>query len=162
MESTSEPGRIHCSSKTRELLETTGKYVFTSRGEIDVKGKGLMETSWLESSLYMSASPGQADLASVLDKARSLLNSCPVERSYDSLFPKTKRLSMSAQSSSFGSFINDSTLDESSQQRGENSYSYTEKAIDEVSRSFRRSSKIAYDALQSNSLMLAANSTERS
>jgi guanylate cyclase len=46
MESHGEPDRIHVSDVTNDLL---GKRFKTSeRGEIDVKGKGLMRTFWLE------------------------------------------------------------------------------------------------------------------
>ena len=45
MESHGEPGKIHVSQPTRELLE--GRFRFADRGEVAVKGKGLMRTSFL-------------------------------------------------------------------------------------------------------------------
>jgi adenylate cyclase len=45
LESTSEPGRIHVSSRVSERL--AGAYTFTSRGSIDLKGKGVTETCFL-------------------------------------------------------------------------------------------------------------------
>ena len=45
MESHGEPSRIHVSQATRDLLE--GKFRFADRGEITVKGKGAMHTSFL-------------------------------------------------------------------------------------------------------------------
>ena len=39
--------RIHLSEATRNLLETTGRYILEPRGPIEVKGKGLMNTYWL-------------------------------------------------------------------------------------------------------------------
>lgn len=47
MESNGEPGRIHCSSYTAEPLIASGKYLLSERGEINVKGKGVMNTYWL-------------------------------------------------------------------------------------------------------------------
>jgi len=47
MESTSEPGKIHISEKTRDYLEGVGQ--LTSRGEITLKGKGVWSTFFLES-----------------------------------------------------------------------------------------------------------------
>jgi adenylate cyclase len=45
MESTGTPGRIQVTESTyRRLCE---KYTFEPRGEIDVKGKGLMKTYFL-------------------------------------------------------------------------------------------------------------------
>ena len=46
MESHGEPGRILVSAATRELLRET--FVCTPRGVIDIKGKGAMETYYLE------------------------------------------------------------------------------------------------------------------
>ncbi|XP_053378037.1 atrial natriuretic peptide receptor 1-like [Mercenaria mercenaria] len=48
MESTGEPMKIHISEPTKILLEKMGGFYTTFRGEISVKGKGLMKTHWLE------------------------------------------------------------------------------------------------------------------
>jgi class 3 adenylate cyclase len=53
MESTSEPGRIHISEALNEALakalnEGLIKAHTVPRGEIEVKGKGLMTTFWLQ------------------------------------------------------------------------------------------------------------------
>ncbi len=45
MESTSEPGRVQVSQRTRDALGDA--YTFESRGEVDVKGKGTMQTYFL-------------------------------------------------------------------------------------------------------------------
>ncbi|XP_023220693.1 atrial natriuretic peptide receptor 1-like isoform X1 [Centruroides sculpturatus] len=47
MESTGEPLKIHISSSTKHLLDRFGSFIVVPRGEIDVKGKGKMETYWL-------------------------------------------------------------------------------------------------------------------
>jgi class 3 adenylate cyclase len=47
LESSSEPGKIHISEKTRDYLEGSGQ--LTPRGEITLKGKGLWNTFFLES-----------------------------------------------------------------------------------------------------------------
>jgi class 3 adenylate cyclase len=44
MESTGIPGRVHCTERFK--LKLKERYSFTSRGPMEVKGKGLMET-WL-------------------------------------------------------------------------------------------------------------------
>jgi class 3 adenylate cyclase len=46
MESHGEPSLIHVSQATRDLLE--GRYRFTDRGELPVKGKGMMRTAFLD------------------------------------------------------------------------------------------------------------------
>ncbi|XP_018913543.2 soluble guanylate cyclase 88E isoform X1 [Bemisia tabaci] len=46
MESTCEPMKIHISQSTRDLLSPN--YKVKERGEIQVKGKGVMKTYWLE------------------------------------------------------------------------------------------------------------------
>ncbi len=51
-ESTSEPGRIHCSFTTKIELEcrANADYEFISRGMIEMKGKGELQSYWLEAS----------------------------------------------------------------------------------------------------------------
>ncbi|MGH8492072.1 MAG: adenylate/guanylate cyclase domain-containing protein [Moraxellaceae bacterium] len=46
MESQGEPGRIQVSMDAMQQLEA--QFSFTPRGSIDVKGKGRMDTWWLE------------------------------------------------------------------------------------------------------------------
>ena len=46
MESHGEAGKIHCSNKVYEILNH--KFMFEQRGEIEVKGKGIMQTWYLE------------------------------------------------------------------------------------------------------------------
>lgn len=56
MESSGEPGRIHVSGEMAKRLRNTeakerkGEMALLLRGEIDIKGKGLMETYWLDPS----------------------------------------------------------------------------------------------------------------
>ncbi|WKY07218.1 hypothetical protein Q1695_006997 [Nippostrongylus brasiliensis] len=50
MESNGKPSRIHISATAHDLLMRNfpGCYVVSSRGEIIIKGKGVMETFWLD------------------------------------------------------------------------------------------------------------------
>lgn len=48
MESNGEAGRIHCSGTVAGILQLGKKHVLDSRGEVPIKGKGLMHTYWLE------------------------------------------------------------------------------------------------------------------
>ncbi|XP_064612109.1 atrial natriuretic peptide receptor 1-like [Liolophura sinensis] len=48
MESNGEGQRIHISEETCKGLQQTGKYKISPRGEINIKGKGMMQTYWLE------------------------------------------------------------------------------------------------------------------
>uniref|UniRef100_A0A914QS99 Guanylate cyclase n=1 Tax=Panagrolaimus davidi TaxID=227884 RepID=A0A914QS99_9BILA len=47
MESNGQPGRIHISSTFNNLLNSLGGFVTELRGEVIIKGKGVMETYWL-------------------------------------------------------------------------------------------------------------------
>uniref|UniRef100_A0A0K0F4K0 guanylate cyclase n=1 Tax=Strongyloides venezuelensis TaxID=75913 RepID=A0A0K0F4K0_STRVS len=47
MESNGKPGRIHISQSTYTLLKDTYKYSLECRGEVIIKGKGVMTTYWL-------------------------------------------------------------------------------------------------------------------
>ena len=61
MESNGEANRIHCSATVANILLASGKYVLTERGEIPIKGKGLMTTFWLDKA--SDANPNANDLA---------------------------------------------------------------------------------------------------
>ena len=47
MQSTGEPMKIHMTYETKMLLDNVGGYKSELRGQVDVKGKGLMDTYWL-------------------------------------------------------------------------------------------------------------------
>ncbi|KOB74222.1 Guanylate cyclase [Operophtera brumata] len=47
MESTGEAMKIHISYTTKQALDEIGNYETESRGQVDVAGKGQMETFWL-------------------------------------------------------------------------------------------------------------------
>uniref|UniRef100_A0A7I4YNA9 Guanylate cyclase domain-containing protein n=1 Tax=Haemonchus contortus TaxID=6289 RepID=A0A7I4YNA9_HAECO len=49
MESNGKPGRIHLSGSAFTMLQQHyhGEYIIESRGEIIIKGKGVMETYWV-------------------------------------------------------------------------------------------------------------------
>jgi guanylate cyclase 2F len=47
MESTGSSWRIHMSQATCDHLQAAGGYIIDSRGPIEIKGKGKMETYWL-------------------------------------------------------------------------------------------------------------------
>jgi len=52
MESTSEPGRIHVSeafAHAVQQIKTDGPFSIVERGTVEIKGKGMMTTYWLES-----------------------------------------------------------------------------------------------------------------
>ncbi|XP_071479277.1 uncharacterized protein [Diadema setosum] len=47
MQTTGAPGRVQISSETCEALNTLGGYKVIRRGEIEIKGKGMLITYWL-------------------------------------------------------------------------------------------------------------------
>ena len=60
MESHGEPGTVHVTEETRQLLKDM--YVLTPRGEITVKGKGTMRTWFLNGPQPSDGSPAQTQL----------------------------------------------------------------------------------------------------
>ena len=46
MEHLGEPGRIHVTESVAQALDGD-RYILTERGQIEVKGKGVMKTYWL-------------------------------------------------------------------------------------------------------------------
>ena len=65
------------SESTAKLLQQTGQFVLTPRGEIDVKGKGMMSTYWLESKINFNP----MDLPSVYEESERMLTEMSMERS---------------------------------------------------------------------------------
>jgi class 3 adenylate cyclase len=68
MESTSAPGRVQCSASTAKLIRAQaaaaaagagdeGAVVLEARGIVEVKGKGPMETYWVEGGLPLWPAP---------------------------------------------------------------------------------------------------------
>ncbi|XP_071538924.1 uncharacterized protein [Panulirus ornatus] len=47
MESTGLPFKIHITAATKEALDKVGGFIMKLRGEMEIKGKGSMETYWL-------------------------------------------------------------------------------------------------------------------
>ncbi|CCD70806.1 Receptor-type guanylate cyclase gcy-7 [Caenorhabditis elegans] len=47
MESNGKPGKIHVSAEANRMLHLVGGFDTESRGEVIIKGKGVMETFWL-------------------------------------------------------------------------------------------------------------------
>ncbi|XP_067133569.1 atrial natriuretic peptide receptor 2-like [Centruroides vittatus] len=48
MESTGEALKIHISEQMKKILDTFGTFRISKRGDIEIKGKGIMTTYWLE------------------------------------------------------------------------------------------------------------------
>ena len=48
MQSTGEVMRIQMTYETKVLLDTLGGFTCSPRGQVEVKGKGLMDTYWLD------------------------------------------------------------------------------------------------------------------
>lgn len=77
MESNGAPGRIHMSAAIAELLLAGGRHVVEERGEIDVKGKGMMRTYWLVGAAAGNDVSSEESIKRVVDCSREL-----VENSY--------------------------------------------------------------------------------
>ncbi|OQV15543.1 Atrial natriuretic peptide receptor 2 [Hypsibius exemplaris] len=60
MESSGEAGKIHISSTTQHLLSLSGHFIMDDRGEMKIKGKGMMQTYWLRGYRESVWFPGKA------------------------------------------------------------------------------------------------------
>lgn len=59
MESHGEPMKIHISEDSANILGRFGTFNIEPRGQVDIKGKGLMSTYWLTGRRSVSGSdPG--------------------------------------------------------------------------------------------------------
>ncbi|CAJ0949081.1 unnamed protein product, partial [Mesorhabditis belari] len=70
MESNGKPGRIHMSGESVSLLTAIGGYEIEPRGEVIIKGKGVMETFWLNGKTSCSPSPIQSNIDDALPASR--------------------------------------------------------------------------------------------
>ena len=74
MESNGEAGKIHCSGKTAEILIATNKFNIEKRGDIPIKGKGIMTTYWLENALESNTNSNSAAMDSTTSWCVELLH----------------------------------------------------------------------------------------
>ncbi|CAK9822787.1 Atrial natriuretic peptide receptor 1 [Anthophora retusa] len=70
MESTGEALRIHISLEMKKALDAVGGFKIVHRGLVDVKGKGLMDTYWLECKDGGIARAAELDLPSFFEDVR--------------------------------------------------------------------------------------------
>ncbi|XP_025264011.1 uncharacterized protein LOC105258860 isoform X4 [Camponotus floridanus] len=70
MESTGEALRIHISLEMKKALDAVGGFKIEHRGLVDVKGKGLMDTYWLECKDGGIARAAELDLPSFFEDVR--------------------------------------------------------------------------------------------
>jgi class 3 adenylate cyclase len=78
-ESTGDPQKIHCSSVTYEHLtnipENQGYYNFSPRGLIDMKGKGLLHTYWLDSAGEKNPYVNAEEMEKIVAEVQGMLES---------------------------------------------------------------------------------------
>jgi class 3 adenylate cyclase len=74
METRSEPGRLHVAEAAAAILRETGMFSLTDRGEMTVKGKGVMRTCFVDGLAADVVEPGA--LMSALERAGSS-ETCP-------------------------------------------------------------------------------------
>jgi hypothetical protein len=76
MESNGEPDRVHLSNTTATILQRHG-FAVTSRGEMNIKGKGLMETFWLDGAPQSNEFCTEAAVQNILIHLKRLLSDTP-------------------------------------------------------------------------------------
>jgi len=77
MESCGSPGRIHVSAATADILRKVhnkGQWLVPREGGVDAKGKGIMETFWLEPKMGGSGCSTTSGESNNLD---GVSHSCP-------------------------------------------------------------------------------------
>ena len=83
MESNGEAGRIHCSQATADILTKQGMHIVESRGEIQIKGKGLMHTYWVTKAGPKNRAAGDRAIEGVVQTVRELLEEAKENRLVD-------------------------------------------------------------------------------
>jgi class 3 adenylate cyclase len=74
MESNGVAGLIHCSAKTAHILMAAGRHQVSKRGDIEVKGKGIMTTYWLDSAMEINENANQQRIAREESTVEQLLS----------------------------------------------------------------------------------------
>ena len=80
MESTSSPGKIHVSESTANLLLKHDIYDLTKREKINVKGKGEMQTWWVNGWLKDNHADSYK-LDKLVEECKVLIQKCKLNRS---------------------------------------------------------------------------------
>ena len=62
LQTTGEVMKIQITYETKVLLDTLGGFYCTPRGQVEVKGKGMMDTFWLEGRVWGGVSSQDLDL----------------------------------------------------------------------------------------------------
>ncbi|XP_061196706.1 guanylate cyclase 32E-like [Saccostrea echinata] len=84
MESTGLPMKIHCSEATYDILFNSGQFTLVERGEVEIKGKGMMTTYWLKGredmdevndSMVCKFVPRKKKMGNLISDSRSTLES---------------------------------------------------------------------------------------
>jgi class 3 adenylate cyclase len=73
MESNGSPGEIHCSDDFAAKLRGKGRHVLEERGEIEIKGKGVMRTHWLRGPSSVNDVSSSSAVEQVIADVRDLL-----------------------------------------------------------------------------------------
>jgi guanylate cyclase 2F len=90
MESNGIAGKIHCSAATATLLKNGGKHYLSERGAIEVKGKGTMNTFWLDKAHEKNMNSNDAAIVRTEVIVQELLETSHNEQKiYPSLAPIT-------------------------------------------------------------------------
>ena len=77
MESTSLPGRVQCSARTAELIRAHDAGArLVPRGRIEIKGKGTMETWWVDPPPEESDSEEQAGSVPKMEPSMAMIDTC--------------------------------------------------------------------------------------
>ena len=79
MESNGEAGKIHLSETVAAILKATGKYIISERGAIQIKGKGLMTTYWLDKAHESNVNSNELAIAKLEVMVQEILQSNETE-----------------------------------------------------------------------------------
>jgi CheY-like chemotaxis protein len=94
MESNGVAGKIHISAATAGLLREGGRHIVVDRGNIEVKGKGIMTTYWLDRATEENTASNSAAIARTELVVQELLEASHGDKKlYPSLNPASPALS---------------------------------------------------------------------
>ena len=80
MESTGEPSKIHCSSAFADFIAPSNQFKLIERGDIEVKGKGIMKTFWLDDATESNAAANEASQLSFKMQSIDLVKLASIQR----------------------------------------------------------------------------------
>lgn len=139
MESNGLPGMIHLSAKTAQILMNTGKYNITKRGEMEIKGKGILTTYWLDSAADINANANKAAIERTEMMVQEILDASHHDENLYPTSPRPNSFPLSNEVINSAQIVSSQTANMPSPARHSVHYNFSHRTTDSNNSSFSTS-----------------------